>query len=110
MRMLQGRCPAALGPGHVPLWPTPMRHSARCRLLGLAPHCLDPHRIAWIHTALGAVAVVPRNAQRQANRSFLPPTSAYDPLASGRPDGRLLGGAPPPPPPALFHIRRMLHA
>ena len=42
--MLQGRCPAALGPGHVPLWPTPMRHSARCRLLGLAPHRLDPHR------------------------------------------------------------------
>jgi hypothetical protein len=30
--------------------------------------------IAWIHTVLGAVAVVPWNAKRQTNRSCLPPT------------------------------------
>ena len=30
--------------------------------------------IAWIHAALGAVAVVPWNPKRQRNRSCLPPT------------------------------------
>jgi transposase len=30
--------------------------------------------IAWIHTILGAVAVVPWNPKRQRNRSCLPPT------------------------------------
>lgn len=30
--------------------------------------------IAWIHTTLGAVAVVPWNPKRQKNRSCLPPT------------------------------------
>ena len=30
--------------------------------------------IAWIHTVLGAVAVVPWNPKRQRNRSCLPPT------------------------------------
>lgn len=30
--------------------------------------------IAWIHTTLGAVAVVPWNSKRQKNRSCLPPT------------------------------------
>jgi transposase len=30
--------------------------------------------IAWIHTSLGAVAVVPWNPKRQKNRACLPPT------------------------------------
>src|SRR5258707_9937961 len=30
--------------------------------------------IAWIHTALGAIAVVPWNPKRQKNRTCLPPT------------------------------------
>jgi hypothetical protein len=30
--------------------------------------------IAWIHTTLGAVAVVPWNPKRQKNRTGLPPT------------------------------------
>jgi hypothetical protein len=30
--------------------------------------------IAWIHSVLGAVAVVPWNPKRQKNRSCLPPT------------------------------------
>jgi hypothetical protein len=33
-----------------------------------------PRLIAWIHTVLGAVAVVPWNPKRQRNRSCLPPT------------------------------------
>jgi transposase len=32
------------------------------------------HLIAWIHTTLGAVAVVPWNPKRQKNRTRLPPT------------------------------------
>jgi hypothetical protein len=32
--------------------------------------------IAWIHTTLGAVAVIPWNPKRQKNRSCLPPTQA----------------------------------
>src|SRR5258708_5017603 len=32
--------------------------------------------ITWIHTALGAVAVIPWNPKRQKNRSCLPPTQA----------------------------------
>jgi transposase len=30
--------------------------------------------IAWIHSALGAVAIIPWNPKRQKNRSCLPPT------------------------------------
>jgi hypothetical protein len=30
--------------------------------------------IAWIHTTLGAVAIIPWNPKRQKNRSCLPPT------------------------------------
>ncbi|HEV2456719.1 MAG TPA: hypothetical protein VGS80_00015 [Ktedonobacterales bacterium] len=50
-------------------------------LYGLRPHVirLDAGEwglrlIHWIHTVLGAVAVVPWNAKRQQNRSCLPPT------------------------------------
>jgi transposase len=32
------------------------------------------HLIAWIHTTLGAVAIIPWNPKRQKNRSCLPPT------------------------------------
>jgi hypothetical protein len=51
------------------------------RLYGLHPRVvrLDAgywglHLIAWIHTALGAVAVVPWNPKRQKKRDGLPPT------------------------------------
>jgi transposase len=51
------------------------------RLYGLRPRIvrLDAgywglRLIAWIHTALGAVAVVPWNPKRQKNRTCLPPT------------------------------------
>jgi transposase len=36
--------------------------------------------IAWIHSVLGAVAVVPWNPKRQKNRSCLPPTWTADEL------------------------------
>ncbi len=36
--------------------------------------------IAWIHTTLGAVAVIPWNPKRQTNRSCLPPTWSADEL------------------------------
>jgi transposase len=51
------------------------------RLYGLRPRIirLDAgywglRLIAWIHTSLGAVAVIPWNPKRQQNRSCLPPT------------------------------------
>jgi hypothetical protein len=51
------------------------------RLYGLRPRVirLDAgywglRLVAWIHTVLGAVAVVPWNPKRQKNRSCLPPT------------------------------------
>jgi hypothetical protein len=37
--------------------------------------------IAWIHTTLGAVAVVPWNPKRQRNRSCPPATWTTDELA-----------------------------
>src|SRR5258708_29270522 len=36
--------------------------------------------IAWIHTTLGAVAVIPWNPKRQTNRFCLPPTWSADEL------------------------------
>jgi transposase len=57
------------------------------RLYALRPHVirLDAgywglRLIAWIHTTLGAVAVVPWNPKRQKNRSQLPPTWTADEL------------------------------
>ena len=57
------------------------------RLYGLRPRVirLDAgywglRLIAWIHTTLGAVAVVPWNPKRQKNRSCLPPTWTADEL------------------------------
>jgi hypothetical protein len=57
------------------------------RLYGLRPRVvrLDAgywglRLIAWIHTALGAVAVIPWNPKRQKNRSCLPPTWTADEL------------------------------
>ncbi len=57
------------------------------RLYGLRPRVirLDAsywglRLIAWIHVALGAVAVIPWNPKRQKNRSCLPPTWTADEL------------------------------
>lgn len=51
------------------------------RLYGLRPRVIrldagywGQRLIHWIHTALGAVVVVPWNPKRQKNRSCLPPT------------------------------------
>jgi Transposase DDE domain len=51
------------------------------RLLGIAPRLIRLDAgywglklIAWIHTTLGAVAVIPWNAKRQKRRDGLPPT------------------------------------
>jgi hypothetical protein len=58
------------------------------RLYGLRPHVvrLDAgywglRLIAWIHTVLGAVAVVPWSPKRQKNRSCVPPTWTAKELA-----------------------------
>jgi hypothetical protein len=57
------------------------------RLYGLRPRVirLDAgywglRLIAWIHTTLGAVAIIPWNPKRQKNRSCLPPTWTADEL------------------------------
>ena len=57
------------------------------RLYGLHPHVirLDAaywglRLIQWIHTTLGAVAVIPWNPKRQKNRTCLPPTWTKDEL------------------------------
>jgi hypothetical protein len=58
------------------------------RLYGLRPRVVrldaaywGPTLIAWIHTVLGAVAVVPWNPQRTKNRTCLPPTWAAQELS-----------------------------
>jgi len=51
----------------------PPRGAPRRRLLGLA-------LIAWIHTTLGAVAVIPFNPKATKDRSCLPPTWTKDEL------------------------------
>ena len=38
--------------------------------------------IAWIHTTLGAVAVMPWNPERQKRRDGLPPTWTADELGT----------------------------
>jgi transposase len=44
------------------------------RIIGLDAGYWGLRLIAWIHTVLGAVAVIPWNPKRQRNRSCLPPT------------------------------------
>jgi hypothetical protein len=58
------------------------------RLYGLHPRVVrldagywGARLIAWIHTVLGAVAVIPWNPKRQKNRSCLPPTWTAEELA-----------------------------
>jgi transposase len=46
----------------------------RPRIIRLDAGYWGLHLIAWIHTVLGAVAVIPWNPKRQHNRSCLPPT------------------------------------
>ena len=47
--------------------------------------------IAWIHTILGAVAVVPWNPKRQRNRSCLPPTWTAEELGKRTSIDRFFG-------------------
>jgi hypothetical protein len=49
-------------------------YGRRPRIVRLGAGSWGLRLIAWIHTALGAVAVVPWNLKRQKNRSCLPPT------------------------------------
>lgn len=49
-------------------------YSIRPRIIRLDAAYWGLRLIAWIHTPLGAVAVIPWNPKRQRNRSRLPPT------------------------------------
>ena len=49
-------------------------YGVRPRVIRLDAAYWGLHLIAWIHTALGAVAIIPWNPKRQKNRSCLPPT------------------------------------
>ncbi len=49
-------------------------YGLRVRVVRLDAAYWGPALIAWIHTTLGAVAVIPWNPKRQKNRSCLPPT------------------------------------
>jgi transposase len=55
-------------------------YGIRPRLVRLDAGYWGLRLIAWIHTALGAVAVIPWNPKRQKNRSQLPPTWTADEL------------------------------
>lgn len=58
-----------------PLLATAVRlYRLRPRVIRLDAGYWGLRLIAWIHTTLGAVAVVPWNPKRQKNRSCLPPT------------------------------------
>lgn len=57
--------------------------------------------IAWIHTALGAVAVIPWNPKRQKNRSCLPPTWTADELGKRGAIERFFGRVY-----LFFHLQR----
>jgi transposase len=68
------------------------------RLYRLRPRvvCLDAgywglRLIAWIHTTLGAVAVVPWNPKRQQRRDGLPPTWTADELGKRTSSERFFG-------------------
>ena len=55
-------------------------YGIRPRLVRLDAAYWGLRLIAWIHTQLGAVAVIPWNPKRQKNRSQLPPTWTADEL------------------------------
>jgi len=57
--------------------------------------------IAWIHTTLGAVAVVPWNPKRQKNRSCLPPTWTKEELGKRSSIERFFGRVF-----LFFHLQR----
>jgi transposase len=67
-------CPLAL-----PTWAVRL-YGIRPRLVRLDAGYWGLRLIAWIHTQLGAVAVIPWNPKRQKNRSSLPPTWTADEL------------------------------
>ena len=71
---------------------------AAITLFGVHPHSvrLDaaywaPTLITWIHTGLGAVAVLPFNPKRTKNRSCLPPTWTRQQLGKRRSSERFFG-------------------
>jgi transposase len=49
-------------------------YGLRVRVVRLDAAYWGPALIAWIHTSLGAVAVIPWNPKRTKDRSCLPPT------------------------------------
>lgn len=57
--------------------------------------------IAWIYTALGAVAVIPWNPKRQKNRSCLPPTWTKEELGKRSAIERFFGRVF-----LFFHLQR----
>jgi hypothetical protein len=80
-------CPPAASPGHAPVRPAPL-HPCGIRLdvgyWGL-------QLIAWIHTALGAVAVTLWNPERQKQCDGLPPTGTAKELAKRTASERFFG-------------------
>ena len=52
----------------------------RSRIIPLDAAYWGLHLIHWIHSTLGAIAVIPWNPKRQKNRSCLPPTWTKDEL------------------------------
>jgi transposase len=57
--------------------------------------------IAWIHTVLGAIAVIPWNSKRQKNRSCLPPTWTKEELGKRSAIERFFGRVF-----LFFHLQR----
>ena len=60
-------------------WPVRL-YGLRPRVIRLDAGYWGLKLIAWIHTALGAVAVIPWNPKRQKRRDGLPPTWTADEL------------------------------
>jgi transposase len=78
------------------------------RLLGIAPRLIRLDAgywglklIAWIHTTLGAVAVIPWNAKRQKRRDGLPPTWTAEELGKRASIERFFGRVL-----IFFHVQR----
>src|SRR5262245_33402398 len=60
--------------GGVSRWPAPANRPSGCGLMRADAGYWGLRLIGWIHTTLGAVAVVPWTPKRQKNRTRLPAT------------------------------------
>jgi transposase len=76
-------------------------YSIRPRVIRLDAAYWGLRLIAWIHTVLGAVAVIPWNPKRQKNRSCLPPTWTKEELGKRSAIERFFGRVF-----LFFHLQR----